>query len=716
MLPASEPEPSRFRLSAFLRTEMESILTTWEGQARAASGNANKLPSVELRDSLPEMLDAIANHAKDDDSTRSSVCLSPEASRTHAENRWDWGFSLEEVAREYGLLRNVIIEKLSQHLAALTAEELVYLFGAVDGAIVESVVSYAEISRRTLAAERKRLQLTLGNIGDGILCTDVEGRINYLNPAAEILLGWPQNDVLGKLVDDILVIMDETSGRSIRSMSYVTLKTHQEETHRSEITLLRSDGERVSVEEIAAPLRDADERFFGVVITLRDVSKVRVLNEKLVHMATHDALTGLPNRALLKDRLSQELAHAERHGGRVGLMYLDLDLFKEVNDKFGHTAGDDLLREVAVRLQDCVRRTDTVCRVGGDEFIILVSEFDAMESLHELGAKIAESLTTEFQLDGNTAVISTSVGISVFPEDGEDPEILIKHADTAMYQAKACGRNNVQFFAPEMNRRATERRALQEDLRNALAANQLSLSFQPQIGLRTGKVVGAEVLLRWQHPKLGEIEPNRFIPVAEENRDIMKCIGGWVLEEACRQARDWLDAGYPALRMSVNLSIVQLRSDDLVTHVESVLERFRLPADNLQLELTESVLMSDLAGAKNRVRALEKMGVRIAVDGFGIGCSSLSYIKGLPVDELKIDKSFVHDISSDPNRAAIVNAVIRMGQSLNLRVVAEGVEDIDAVNYLLANGCDVGQGFYFGRPLAAAEFSAQFLSAGRLSE
>ncbi|MGO1502748.1 MAG: putative bifunctional diguanylate cyclase/phosphodiesterase [Marinobacter sp.] len=712
----SEPAQSRFRLSAFLRAEVESILTTWEGQARAASGSASELRSIQLRDGLPEILNAIASHAKNPDSTRSSVCLSPEAARTHAEHRWNWGFSLQEVTREYGLLRNVIIEKLSQNLTALTGEELMYLFGAVDGAIVESVVSYAEISRRTLTAERRRLQLTLGNIGDGILCTDVEGRINYLNPAAETILGCLQNDVLGKLVGDILVMVDETSGRPVRSMSYMTLKTHQQEAHPSEIVLLRNDGERVTLEEIVVPLLDADEHFFGVVVTLRDVSKVRGLNEQLAHMATHDALTGLPNRALLKDRLAQELAHAERHGGWVGLMYLDLDLFKEVNDMLGHPAGDELLRQVAGRLEDCVRRTDTVCRVGGDEFIILVGEFDAMESLHELGAKIAASLTAEFQLDSDAVAISTSVGISVFPEDGEDPETLIKHADTAMYQAKAYGRNNVQFFAPEMNRRIRERRELQEDLRHSLADNQLSLTFQPQICLGTGKVVGAEVLLRWQHPKLGEIEPKRFIPAAEENWDVMQYIGGWVLEEACRQARDWLDAGHPALRLSVNLSIVQLRSDDLVTHIESLLERFRLSADMLQLELTESVLMSDLAGAKDRVSAIEKMGVRIAVDGFGIGCSSLSYIKGLPVDELKIDKSFVHDISSDPDKAAIVNAVIGMGQSLNLRVIAEGVEDKDAMSYLLANGCDVGQGFYFSKPLAPAEFSAQFLSAGCVSE
>ncbi len=572
------PEHSSYDLPEFLRSEAEPILQEWECKAREVTPTARDLPSKELRDSLPFILANIAEHAKEARDWDSVPKVSQNGARSHAEHRWNWGFTLTEVTREYGILRTIILKRLSPRISELTTEELVYLFGALDDAVVESVKTYVSISRR-----------------------------------------------------------------------------------------------------------------------------------KLEYLATHDSLTGLPNRALLIDRLAQELAHAERNGEGIALMYLDLDLFKEVNDLLGHTAGDDLLKQVAERLQACVRRSDTVCRVGGDEFIILLTELEAMDYLSELGAKVASRLRAAFDIDGNTVEVSTSVGISVFPEDGQDPETLIKHADTAMYQAKSLGRNNVQFFAREMNRQATERRELQDDLRNALSARQLSLHFQPQIELATGRVLGAEVLLRWKHPRLGQVPPMRFIPIAEESRDIMISIGDWVLEEACRQARIWLDAGYPPVRMSVNISVMQLRSEALVEHVARVLQHYRLPAKQLQLELTESVLMSDVAGAAEQVRALEKMGVRIAVDDFGTGYSSLSYLKDLPVDELKIDQSFVHDISTDPDKAAIVIAVIRMGQSLNLRVIAEGVEDERAVAFLSANGCEGAQGYYYGKPVSPGRFEGQFL-------
>lgn len=372
--------------------------------------------------------------------------------------------------------------------------------------------------------------------------------------------------------------------------------------------------------------------------------------------------------------------------------------------------GDTLLKQVAKRLQECVRRSDTVCRVGGDEFVILSTEFGAIDYVTTLGEKITHHLKKPYDLGSDTAHLSISIGVSVFPEDGQDPETMIKHADVAMYRAKELGRNNVQFFAPEMNRKAGERRKLQGELRKALKAGQLSLRFQPQVDLVSGTLVGAEALLRWQHPRLGMVSPRRFIPIAEDSRDIMVAIGQWVLEQACQQARTWLDAGYPTMRISVNVSLLQLRNEHFVDQVANVLQRYQLPPDVLQLELTESVLMSDVVGATSRIRALEGMGVRIAVDDFGTGYSSLSYLKDLPVDELKIDQSFVHDIGVDENKAAIVQAVIRMGQSLKLRVIAEGVEDLEEVQFLTDNGCEGAQGYFYSKAILAGEFERRYLT------
>ncbi|SFR53712.1 PAS domain S-box-containing protein/diguanylate cyclase (GGDEF) domain-containing protein [Marinobacter daqiaonensis] len=710
MTRAPSGEQSSFTLSEFFRREAESIFEVWEVDARKAADCASRLPSRELRNNLPELLKTMADHADEALSGQSIAKLSVNAARNHAQLRWRRGYSLKEVAREYGILRSAIVQTLSDRISELSEKELRFLFESLDGAIVESVGTYVAISNQERESEQERLQVTLRNISDGVICTDADGLTHYLNPAAERITGWSGEDAIGKPVGEVVAVLDEASGQPVESMSELTLRTRDQSAHRSDILLERKDGRQVPVEEAAAPLWDSGGEFLGVVVTIRDVSNVRALTAQLGYLATRDPLTGLPNRALLKDRLMQEVAHAERHGERLALMYLDLDLFKEVNDMLGHTAGDDLLVEVAERLKNCVRRSDTVCRVGGDEFILLLTEFGEMASLNELGSKVSDTLREPFELEGHTVEISTSVGISVFPDDGHDPDSLIRHADTAMYQAKALGRNNMQFFAPAMNRRARERRELQRELRKALAEKQLSLHFQPQVELATGKVLAAEVLLRWRHPRLGSVSPNRFIPVAEERRELMISIGDWVLEESCRQARAWLDAGYPPVRVSVNVSMVQLRGDSLVDHVADVLDRFRLPPNQLQLELTESVLMSDVAGAADRIRSLEKMGVRISVDDFGTGYSSLSYLKDLPVDELKIDQTFVHDLASDPDKAAIVNAIIRMGQSLNLRVIAEGVETSGLVDYLCANGCEYAQGFYFGKPVTAKRFEGRFLS------
>ena len=391
------------------------------------------------------------------------------------------------------------------------------------------------------------------------------------------------------------------------------------------------------------------------------------------------------------------------------MLYLDLDLFKRVNDNHGHGAGDDLLKQVANRLKNCVRRTDTVSRLGGDEFAILLTDFDRPAFAGEVAEKIAHRLSEPFLLNEVEVNISTSVGISIFPDDGHDAGTLLLHADTAMYHAKALGRGRTQFFAQEMNQRTAERHALEQDLKAAIAKGQLSLYFQPQLETNSAEMIGAEVLLRWHHPQQGLVSPARFIPIAEESGHLMVSLGNWVLENVCKQARAWLDAGYSIPRLSVNVSAVQFRDDQFLQQLESLLHHCHLRPHILQLELTESIIMSEVEGATDRVRTLKDMGVCIAIDDFGTGYSSLSYLKDLPVDELKIDQSFVHNIQSDRDSAAIVEAVIRMGESLKLRVIAEGVENGESFAFLAQNGCEGLQGYHFSKPIPAAAFERQYL-------
>lgn len=698
------------QLHVFLRAEHEAILRDWERVDRASLSPARALATKELRNNVPTILDAIADQAERSLRAEGTAELPREGSRLHAEQRWRLGLSLEDVTREYGLLRAVILRKLVPRVGELPAGALVFLNHALDEAIVQGVMTYVASANRKLEDERERLQVTLRSIGDGVVSTDAHGHVTYMNPAAENMCGWSRDEAHGHPVSEVVVALDEETLAPTKSLTEVAATSGDLSRHAGEIVLRARDGALLPAEEVAAPLHDADGRFLGVVTTFRDVSSMRALTAELGYLATHDSLTGLPNRALLKDRLTQEVAHAERNGSRLALLYLDLDLFKDVNDTLGHAAGDELLKQVSVRLQGCVRRTDTVSRLGGDEFVVLLTEFASLAYLSELGAKIAERLSASYAIRADKVEISASVGISVFPEDGSDAETLMKHADTAMYHAKAHGRDNVQFFAAQMNKRALARRELQGDLRSAATHGQFRLHFQPQIALDSGVLVGAEALLRWRHPRLEWISPAQFIPIAEENREIMLSIGNWVLEEACRQASAWRDADLPALRISVNVSLVQLRHEGLLDHVDALLRRFGLPPEQLQLELTEAVLMSDSAGAQERVRALKKMGIGIAVDDFGLGCSCLSHLKALPVDELKIDQSFVQGMASDPDKAAIAHAVVAMGQNLGVRVIAEGVENQDTAKRLNAQGCAGAQGYFYSPAVAADEFARRFLA------
>ena len=467
--------------------------------------------------------------------------------------------------------------------------------------------------------------------------------------------------------------------------------------------------EKAALDDHALQLQQANEHLVIATIAAHELAEeVEQAKVQMAYLAQHDALTGLPNRILLNDRLVQAMALAQRQGKLLALMFLDLDRFKYINDSMGHSVGDQLLISVAQRLSGAVRSSDTVCRQGGDEFVILLADVEHAADAALSAQKILTALTVPHRIGQLELHITVSIGISVYPDDGQDVDTLIKSADTAMYHAKENGRNNFQFFEPDMNLMVVERHAIESGLRRALERHELVLHYQPKINLGTGSISGVEALVRWQHPQRGLMLPEQFIWIAEDCGLIIP-IGMWVLREACQQARSWQDAGLPPVAVAVNISAIQFRHRDFLQHLSSILQDTGLAPHCLELELTESVLMHDANTTISVLNGLKALGVRLAIDDFGTGYSSLSYLKHFQIDTLKIDQSFLRDIThagSDTADAAIVTAVVCMGKSLNQRVIAEGVETREQMAFLQARGCGEGQGYFFSRPVTAEALSA----------
>jgi diguanylate cyclase (GGDEF)-like protein/PAS domain S-box-containing protein len=570
-----------------------------------------------------------------------------------------------------------------------------------DGSVTGFLHVANDISERKDAEELLRKQsaaMTASMDGIGILNERLE--FTYVNDALAKLYGVTKPSAvygfaLGEVYD---------AEEMERFTSAIVPSVQQRGRWRGEANGKRRDGSTFP-QEISLTAIDGG----GMVCVVRDITERTYAEEQIKHLAYHDALTGLPNRLLFKDRLTVALSHAQRDRTRLAVIFLDLDRFKVINDSLGHNIGDQLLQAVAARVSSCVRESDTVARLGGDEFTLLLPHLINLEDAAPVAAKILEAVRYPFHIEGREFYITTSIGISLYPEDGTDAEALIKNADTAMYQAKELGRDNYQLFNAFINQKALQRIQLEHGLRRALLNQELAVYYQPIFDLRQGKITGMEALLRWHHPDLGTIPPGTFIPIAE-SIGVMASIGGWVLRMACRQAKEWHEAGLKNLSLAVNLSVTQLQQGDLLQRVRDVLEETKLPARLLELEITESSAMQSPETSIRTLYELKKLGIRISLDDFGTGHSSLSYLKRFPIDTLKIDQSFVRDITEDPDTAAIVTAIIAMAHSLRLKVIAEGVEFSEQAKFLERYACDQMQGYLIKPPVPADEFLALVLA------
>jgi len=532
-----------------------------------------------------------------------------------------------------------------------------------------------------------------------IVITDLDANIEYVNSTFTHVTGYSLEEAIGKNPRIL------QSGLTPKA-TYVDMWAHLSagEEWRGELINRRKDGSEYIESVMISPVRQADGKITHYLAIKQDITAKRRDEERIQQLAHFDQLTGLPNRSLLNERFSYALSLAKRSGESLAVMFLDLDHFKNINDTLGHSIGDQFLMEVATRLKATIRDEDTVSRLGGDEFILIFPGTDA-DAAAIVASKLMDAISKPYQIEHHELIGTPSIGIALYPHDGDNFEDLLKNADTAMYRVKQDSRNDFRFFTAEMQSHSERNLQLVNAMRHALARNEFHLQYQPQITLRDGHIIGAEALLRWDHPELGSISPAEFITIAEDSGQIV-LIGEWVLRTAVKQMKDWLDSGLPPMVMAVNLSAVQFRHPNLPALVTRILEEAQLPPEYLELELTEAVAMDDPQSAVAVMDDLFERGIRMSIDDFGTGYSSLSYLKRFKVYKLKIDQSFVRNISDDPEDKAIVTAIINLASSLGMHTIAEGVETASQLAFLRLQGCDEVQGYYFSKPLPSVQFEA----------
>jgi len=581
-----------------------------------------------------------------------------------------------------------------------------------EGRVIGAIETLQDVTERKRAEEAMRLyHRAVESANNGIIITDGKADdypVVYANPAFERMTGYPPSESLGRNPRFLL-------GQDRDQMELEAIKSalRQKRPGSAVLRNYRRDGTLFFNELFVSPVRDESGEVTHTISVMTDITERKRYEEQLEHQANHDALTGLANRTLLMDRLEHALACAQRYGQKPAVLFVDLDNFKTINDTLGHDVGDHLVQAVAKRLVHCLREVDTVARLGGDEFVVVIQDAPEESDVTHVMRRIIEALGRPFTIDGSELFVTCSIGASMYPRDGEDVATLLKNADAAMYRAKEMGRGGFQFFTREINERVCERMVIERELHGAIARGELQVFYQPQLDVASGAIVGAEALLRWTNPRLGSVSPGRFIPVAEESGLILP-VGRWVLETACADSRRWIAEGWSNARMSVNLSARQFRQADLYHHIAELLQDAGLSSFILELELTESMVMQNPEQAIGTMRALKDIGLRLAIDDFGTGYSSLSHLRHFPLDILKVDQSFVRDISNHAEGEAIAAAVISIGHALGKKVVAEGVETDEQLDFLRSHGCDEYQGFLFSPAVPAARFRELLMKNGQL--
>lgn len=611
------------------------------------------------------------------------------------------------------LILSIMDQEFSARQAIQLGAQDYFLINQIDGHSLAHAlhnVIARKIVEDVLRSEQERAQVTLDSIGDAVISTDITGNVTYLNQVAERLTGWSREEATGRKMTDVLKIFDSITREPVHTPIEIVLQENKPVSLRVNSMLRRRDGDEIPIEDSFAPIHDRSGHIIGAVMVFHDVSEARAMVLKMSRQAQYDYLTDLPNRLLFNDRIKQAITVAERQKSKLAVLFLDLDLFKNINDSLGHLIGDKLLQSVAERLQNCVRKSDTVCRQGGDEFVILLSDLQQHNDAAIRAKNILNAMAKHHSIDGHELYINMCIGISVYPNDGDNAETLIKNADLAMYQAKKNGRNNYQFFKQDKNDQIIEQQPMEGDLQRALIDNELVLHYQPIVNLETGAIFGTEALIRWRHPTRGLLLPDIIFPIAEESSLII-AIGRWVLHEACTQLRHWLDAGFTPGPMAINISATEFRDQHFLDGVRDIIAETGLENGHLELELTESLLMRDVVSTTSALQVLRKMGVHLSIDDFGMGNSSLIHLKRFPIDTLKIAQSLVCDITTEEDDATIVSTVIDMGNSLNKRICAEGIETLQQLEFLKTKQCAIGQGYYFSQAVDAQEYT-KLLASG----
>jgi diguanylate cyclase (GGDEF)-like protein/PAS domain S-box-containing protein len=599
------------------------------------------------------------------------------------------------------------------------------LLNSVNNAIKKRQLEFDNRAMQSKLKESEKLHRYIVNKSpDIVYMLDAEGRFTFVNKRIETLLGYSKQEILGRHYTDLI----HEDDRSRAQYTFNERRTQTRGTINLELRLKCKDDDngkffsaRVLPIEINAVGVYSDQglnrkkqeaKFIGTYGIARDISD-RIQAEEIIRFqAYHDMLTRLPNRTLLKDRLNQAISQAKRHNNRLAVMFLDLDRFKVVNDTLGHMVGDQLLQAVSMRLKKCVREGDTLARIGGDEFTLILPEVLSRTDSEHVAQKIIRALQSPFSIDGHEFFVGTSIGIAHYPDDGHTMETLIKHADIAMYHVKGNGKNGYQFYADNMNEVYSQHMSLENDIRRALQNDQFRIFYQPQVNIETNEIFAMEALIRWEHPTRGTIKPCEFISLAEET-GLIQPIGEWVLRNACQDLARWRAAGLTTVRIAVNLSASQLEDEGIVDTLINILEQNNIPANMLEIEITENILMKDIENGINKLNRISRHGVKIAIDDFGTGYSSLNYLKRLPIDTLKIDRSFIHDMQNNEEDSSIIRAIIAMARGLNLNIISEGVETEAQMEQLKAWRCKNMQGFLFGRPIAEAD-AMDILQTARL--